>query len=151
MSAGLKLLARDEEDLKVISAHLQDAIVRVGDLAYLPRQHRFAAYLNRFCWEDCGDGAAGERMRAGLHFDGVLKAQASHVRQEDPDAILELLAIAWAPDGMVGGRIDLLFAGGGCIRLSVECIDATLRDMGGPWPAKARPEHEVEGPAKRDA
>jgi Protein of unknown function (DUF2948) len=144
MSAGLKLLAQDEEDLKVLSAHLQDAIVHVGDLAYLPRQHRFAAYLNRYCWEECGEGAVGERMQAGLHFDGVLKVQVHGIRQHDPETALELLALAFAPDGPVGGQIDLLFAGGGCIRLTVECIDAVLCDMAGPWPAKLRPEHGVE-------
>ena len=146
MTKGLKLIAQDAEDLKVLSAHLQDAIVRVGDLAYLPRQHRFAAYFNRYCWDEDGGGKTGVRMRAGLHFDRVMKVQAYHVRQEDPEALLELLALDFTPDGEVGGQIDLLFAGGGCIRLSVECIDAALRDMAGPWPAKARPEHDVERP-----
>jgi hypothetical protein len=151
MSSGLKLLARDEEDLKVLSAHLQDAVVRVGDLAYLPRQHRFAAFLSRFCWEEGDAGAAGKRMCAGLHFDGVLKVRAYRVRRDDPDAVLALLALGFTPEGEVGGTIDLLFAGGGCIRLSVECIDATLRDMTGPWPAKARPEHGIEAEAEPGA
>ena len=144
MTAGLKLLAQDADDLKVISAYVQDAIVRVGDLAYLPRQHRFAAYINRYCWEDCGDGKAGARMCSGLHFDGVLKAQTQRIRQDDPESLLELLALDFTPEGEVGGVIDLLFAGGGSIRLTVECIDGVLRDMGGPWPAKVRPEHGIE-------
>jgi Protein of unknown function (DUF2948) len=142
--SGLRLLAQDEEDLKIVSAHLQDAVMRVGDLVYLPRQRRFAAMLNRFCWEDCGDGNSGARVLAGLHFDGVLKVQARNLRQDDPDALAELLAIAFTPGGEGGGAIDLMLAGGGRIRLQVECIDATLRDMTEPRPAVARPEHDLE-------
>ena len=99
MKAGLKLLAEDEEDLAILSAHLQDAVLRVGDLAYLPKQRRFAAVVNRYCWEGCGDNEAGTRVQAGLHFDSVLRAQSSRVRQEDPAAILELLALRFTPGG----------------------------------------------------
>lgn len=143
MSGNLKLLAQDAEDLSILSAHLQDAVLRAGDLAYLPRQHRFAACVNRYCWEDGNGGKAGERTRAGVHFDSVLKVQSHHIRQDDPEAVLELLALDFTPEGDIGGHIDLLFAGGACIRLTVECIDAVLRDMAGPWPAKARPAHEA--------
>ena len=141
MTKSLRLLVTDEEDLAILSAHLQDAVMRVADLAFLPRQRRFAVILNRFCWEGCGEDETGIRMRAGLHFDGVLKVQAQGIRQDNPEAILELLALTFtdAKDG--AGAIDLLFAGGGRVRLDVECIDAQLRDLAGPWPATARPEH----------
>ena len=144
--SGLKLLAEDEEDLKVISAHLQDAVMRVGELVYLPKQHRFAAMLNRFCWEDdCGsDGQTGVRVLSGLHFDSVLKAQSLHVRQDDPNAVVELLAINFTPQPEGAGLIDLMLAGGGCIRLTVECIAATLRDIAEPRPAVSRPAHYLE-------
>jgi hypothetical protein len=142
--SSLRLLAQDEEDLKIISAHLQDAVLRVGDLAYLPKQHRFAMLLNRFCWEDCGEAGAGARVLAGLHFDGVLKVQAHSLRPDKPDAVAELLAINFTPGSDGGGMIDLVLAGGGRIRLSVECIDAVLRDMTEPRPAVARPEHDLE-------
>jgi hypothetical protein len=142
--SGLKLLAEDEEDLKIISAHLQDAVMRIGDLAYLPRQHRFAAMVNRFCWEDCGGQPAGVRVLCGLHFDGVLKVQAHHVRQDDPNAVIDLLAINFAHGQDGAGTIYLMLAGGGCIRLSVECIAASLRDMAEPRPAVSRPAHDLE-------
>lgn len=142
--SGLRLLAEDEEDLKIISAHLQDAVMRVGDLVYLPKRHRFVLLLNRYCWEDCGDGKTGVRVRAGLHFDGVLKVQALNLRQDDPDAVAELLAIHFTAEAEGGGTVDLMLAGGGRIRLHVECIDATLRDMTGPRPAVARPAHDLE-------
>lgn len=142
--SGLKLLAEDEEDLKILSAHLQDAVMRVGDLVYLPKQRRFVALVNRFCWEDCGDGNSGVRVQAGLHFDSVLKVQAQNVRQDDPEAVAALLAVNFTPEGNAGGTIDLVLSGGGRIRLHVECIDAVLRDMTEPRPAVARPEHDLE-------
>ncbi len=144
MTDGLKLLAEDEEDLRIISAHLQDAVMRVGDLVYLPRKRRFVALLNRYCWEGCGDQAVGERRRAGLHFDGVLGVKALNVRQDDPNAVIELLAMNFAPTSDGAGVIDLLLAGGGRVRLEVEAIDATLRDTEEHWPATARPAHRVE-------
>ena len=140
----LRLLAEDEEDLKIISAHLQDAVMRVSDLVYLPKQHRFVVMLNRFCWEDCGDGNSGVRVLTGLHFDGVLKVQSQNVRQDDPAAVAELLAINFTQASDGGGIIDLVLAGGGRVRLHVECIDAVLRDMTEPRPAVARPEHDLE-------
>jgi hypothetical protein len=144
MTGGLKLLAEDEEDLRIISAHLQDAVMRVGDLVYLPKKRRFAALLNRYCWEGCEDQAVGERRRAGLHFDGVLGVKALNVRRDDPNAVIELLAMKFTPTSDGAGVIDLLLAGGGRVRLEVEAIDATLRDLEQHWPATARPAHSVE-------
>jgi hypothetical protein len=142
--SGLKLLAQDEEDLKIISAHLQDALMRVGDMVYLPRRRRFVVVMNRFCWEDCGEHQAGARVQAGLHFDSVLKVQSRDVRQEDPGALAELLAIEYMRVDSGGGIIDLVLCGGGLIRLSVECIDACLTDLTEPRPAIARPAHNLE-------
>ena len=141
---GLKLTAEDEEDLAILSAHLQDAVTRVGDLAYLPKSRRFAAFVNRFCWEGCPDGATGERTRSGLHFNNVLSAKAVNVKQSDPDAIVQLLALRFEPTNDGAGYIDVLLAGGGCIRLEVEAIEGALRDVSEHWPARARPAHSLE-------
>ena len=141
---GLRLLAEDEEDLKIVSAHIQDAVMRVGDMVYLPKSRRFAALLNRFCWEGCAEERIGERVRAGLHFDGVLKVQAQNVRQDDPNAVVELLALKFTPNDDIGGTVDLLLAGGGRVRLEIEYIEAALRDLTEHWPAVARPEHGLE-------
>jgi len=141
---GPVLLAEDEEDLNIISAQLQDAVARVGDLVYLPRARRFAGLFNRFRWEDCDDAKGHDlRVRTGLHFDGVLAAKSHNLRRDDPDAVVELLAIQFVPGRDSAGVIELLFAGGGAIRLEVECIEASLRDLGGPWPAVARPRHDA--------
>src|SRR5262245_12540687 len=142
--SGLKLMAEDEEDLAVLSAHVQDAVMRIGDLAYLPKSRRFAAFLNRYCWEGCPENEIGQRIRAGLHFDNVLGVKALHVRQNNPEAVVELLAIRFLPNPDGSGHIDLLLAGGGCIRLEVEAIEAALRDVSGPWKARARPAHSLE-------
>jgi DUF2948 family protein len=144
MKNGLTLTAEDEEDLAIISAHLQDAVTRIGDLAYLPKTRRFAAFVNRYCWEGCPEGSVGERTRSGLHFDNVLNVKALNVRQNDPDAVVELLALRFEPKGEGAGYINVLLAGGGCIRLEVEAIEGSLRDVSEHWPARARPAHSLE-------
>ncbi len=138
----LRLMAQDDEDLQILSAHLQDAVLRVGDLVYLARERRFVAMLNRYCWECC-DGL-GTRVRCGLHFDDVLSVKVRGIDQSEADAVLELLALQFVPAGDGSGAIELLLAGGGAVRLEVECISAGMADLTGPWPAAARPEHHLD-------
>lgn len=143
----LKLAALDHEDLEVLSAHLQDAVMRVGDIAYVPEQKRFAVVLNRFDWEgaelsnNSGSKDRFERRRAALRFDRVLSTQAQGIRQEARNAVLDLLAIRFEQTDEPEGYITLHFAGGGGIRLHVECIEAELKDLGPVWRAKSKPEH----------
>ena len=144
MSRGLKLAAADAEDLQMLSARVQDAAGKLKDFVWLPKQRRFVAALNRFRWED---GKSGDtRVRAALRFDSVSKVQSSHVKRGAPDAVVSLLAIRFMPDGAgdPAGVIELVLAGGGTIRLAVECIDAELTDLTGPWAAIARPDHASE-------
>lgn len=143
MKPGPTLAAEDAEDLEVFSARLQDAVARVKDLVWVPKAQRFAALLNRYKWEE---GKHALRVRAGLHFENVTSAKSHNIRH-DPNAILSLLAIRFTPRAAEdpGGTIDLVFSGGGAIRLEVECIDATLSDVGGEWAARGRPAHEIEG------
>lgn len=144
---GPVLLAEDEEDLAVISAKLQDAVAHIGELVYLPRSRRFVALFNRYRWEDDLEAKSkGLRGRAGLHFDGVLSAKSHKLRRDDPDAVVELLAIRFRPTNECSGLVELCFAGGGAIRLEVECIDAAMREIGKPWRAIARPRHESGEP-----
>lgn len=137
------LAAQDADDLKVISAKLQDAVAQVGDLVWLPKARRFAALFNRFKWEQPGT-RENLRVRSGLHFDSVLSVQSQKIMRGDKRAILSLLDIAFTPASGEdpGGEIELVFAGGGSIKLKVECIDAGLADVGGEWAAIARPDHE---------
>lgn len=140
----LKLAALDKEDLDVMSAHLQDSVMRVGDIGYVPAQNRFAVVLNRFDWEGAADGARKEdfeRRRSALRFDRVLGAQVQGIRQTAKDSVLELLAIQFEPSDDPEGHVTLTFAGGGAIRLHVECIEAELKDLGPVWSTKNKPEH----------
>ncbi|MGH6735065.1 MAG: DUF2948 family protein [Methyloceanibacter sp.] len=144
----LKLLALDEEDLAVVSSHLQDAVVRVGDLAYLPSQKRFAAVLNRFDWEGVGEGTKDyRRRRTALRFDRVLAAQHKDLRPDFKDRVLSLLAISFEAEDPPSGNITLLFSGDVTIQLKVECLEVELRDLGPAWPTSRKPEHPGDGAA----
>jgi hypothetical protein len=142
MSKGMRLAAADAEDLEVLSARVQDAVGKLKDFVWLPKQRRFVAALNRFRWEE-GKGG-GTRVRAALRFDGVSTVQSSQVKQGAPNAVVSILAVRFTPEaeGDPAGMVELVLAGGGAIRLTVECIDAELADLTGPWAAMSRPDHE---------
>jgi hypothetical protein len=147
----LKLIALDADDLAVISAHLQDAVLKVADLAFLPREKRFAAVANRFDWLDAigKDGARDKgyaRRRVALRFERVLGAQVQGLDLKDKGTVAELLAIRFEPGDPPQGQVTLEFAGGGAIRLNVECIEAELRDLGPVWQASSKPKHPDEPP-----
>jgi Protein of unknown function (DUF2948) len=138
----LKLLALDEEDLAVVSSHLQDAVVRVGDMAYVPSQKRFAAIVNRFDWESATkDGDRYQRRRTALRFDRVLRAQHKDLQPGKPDRVLSLLAIRFEVGEAPSGTVTLFFSGDVLIQLDVECVEAELRDLGPSWPTRHKPEH----------
>ena len=137
----LKLLALDSEDLEVISATTQDAIVRVADMGYAQADKRFALLMNRYAWEE--GGKKGQRRRTALHFDRVEAVQAAGINLESQEGALELLAIRFLPTSDPAGTVELSFAGGGTVRLTVECLEARMQDLGAAWAAKLKPEHAV--------
>jgi len=136
----LKLLALDADDLAVISAALQDAVAKVGDIEWDPKGRRFTLALNRYRWEAPG-ALLGERVRAGLQFGSVLAVKSRNLRREPKDAVVELLAVSFEPGEAPGGEIRLAFAGGGDVALTVECVDAALADISAPWPTPSTPTH----------
>ncbi len=145
--SDLKLIALDSEDLHVISAHLQDAVLKVGDLAYLPGERRFAALLNRFNWstarlEEHANGPM-TRHRSAIRFERVTAARTHALDLKSKDQVLSLLAIQFEQlrDDDPAGHITLVFSGGAAIQLSVECIEVELRDLGGAWATTSRPSH----------
>jgi hypothetical protein len=145
MAAGeqvepLRLLAEDVEDLAIVAAALQDAVGKIGDIHYEAATRQLTLVLNRFRWE--ADGVASQRVRAGVQFGGVLGVQARRLRRDAPDAVIELLTIDFEPAEAPGGALILSFAGGGDLRLEVECIDAALADVSAPWPTKRTPAHK---------
>jgi hypothetical protein len=141
----LKLIALDTEDLEVISAHVQDAVVRVADMGFARADQRFALLMNRFDWTETGGRRSkGLRKRAALHFDHVRAAVTAGFDPNAAEGVLELLAITFAPAEAPAGIIELSFAGGGTVRLDVECIEARLADLGAAWAAAARPVHSLD-------
>ena len=138
----LKLLALDNEDLEVISAHTQDAVVRVGDMGFVATDRRFAFLMNRFDWEN---KAKGQRKRAAIHFDNVTDVKVSGVDLEAKDGVLELLSMVFETGEAPTGDVLLSFAGGGTVKLHVECLEARMQDLGAAWRAKATPEHDLKG------
>ena len=148
MSSGtLKLVALDPDDLKIMSAQLQDAVVRVADMVYMPADHHFAAILSRFDWlsAEIEDGKQSNlrRCRCALRFDKVRRAQVQKIRPGERLAVAELLAITFDALEEPAGFITLHFAGGGAIRLEVECVEAALHDVGDAWRASSKPEHKI--------
>jgi len=141
MADPLKLRAEDEDDLAVISAVLQDALVGVGEMVYFPEEARFVLVANRFRWEPPPAGARQnlERQLAGLRFDGVKSVRRRGFHPRESERLMVLLAIRSEP-----GLLYLDFAGGGSIRLEVEQILCHLDDLGEPWPTRWRPRHPVE-------
>jgi hypothetical protein len=145
----LRLMALDAGDLDIVSAHVQDAVIRIADIAFAPERRQFALPMNRFVWEKTPPRQGFfrrrgeyERRRSVLHFDRVLGVRRSGFRQSDDDAVLALLALRWTAGEEPSGTIDLVFAGGAAIRLDVECIEAQLTDLGAAWSTPSRPDHD---------
>ncbi len=143
----LRLIALDAEDLAILSAHLQDAVVKTGDMVWLPAQRRFALVLNRFAWEELEKGfrrkKSYQRRRTGLHFDRITKVRSSGIDRTGKDNVLSLLAIQFHQSKSPAGEIRLVFSGGGTIRLIVECLEAQLSDLGPAWSADHAPRHTL--------
>lgn len=143
----LKLSALDAEDLAVISAHMQDAIMLIGDMKFLPDQNQFVIAANRFDWEHAengrADGDAYQRQRTGLHFNRVMSARAHGISQKREDGVLELLSITFEETDAPSGEITLAFAAGGTLKLIVECIEVQMSDLGATWETQSKPQHDV--------
>jgi hypothetical protein len=139
----LKLLALDDEDLTVISAHMQDAVFRVADVEYTPRQKHLTIAANRFDWEEADRKAKGfERSRAALCFKQVKGVRSIGIDRTAKDRVLNLLAVLFEKDGEgPDGHIELVLAGGGSILLDVDCIEVQLADTGGTWETTVKPRH----------
>ncbi|HEX5379918.1 MAG TPA: DUF2948 family protein [Phenylobacterium sp.] len=135
----LRLLAQDADDLTVIAAALQDAVARIGDIRFEPRSRRLTMAFNRYRWE----GPGGQRVRAALQLGSVLGVQARRLRRGAKDAVVELLTVGFEPGEAPGGILTFSFAGGGDLRVVVECVDAIMADVSAPWPTPRIPRHET--------
>ena len=141
---NLKLLATSDEDLRVIAAHLQDAIVSVREIASLKKNRIFLIQLNRFMWEDVEKGVfrKNKRTRTVLKFDNVISVLSKNInKKKDNKNFLDFLTIesSLLPDKSY--EINLIFSGDSVIKIKAEVIDATLDDQGSPWETKTQPKH----------
>ncbi len=137
--APLRLLAEDADDLALVAAALQDAVTKIGDIRYEAKARRLTLTANRYRWE----ARESERVRTALQLGSVLSVQARRLRRGAKDAILELLTVSFEPTEAPGGIIAFTFAGGGDLRVTVECLDAILADVSEPWPTPRIPKHET--------
>jgi hypothetical protein len=142
---NLKLIARTEDDLSVVSAHLQDSIASVSDIANLEKNKIFLLQLNRFMWEDVEKGVfrKNKRIRTILKFENVLKVLSKNINQLKKDKFLDFLAIETnkMPDNNY--EMKIIFAGDAVIRVKSELIEVTLDDQGEAWDTKNKPKHKT--------
>lgn len=132
----LNLGAMDAEDLAVISSLAQDAVFPITEMTWRTGQRRFAVLLNRFRWEDEARGRHGpERAQAVLVIDNVLRVASQGVDRSDADLILSLLSVTFEPGEDASGHVLLTLAGDGAIRLEVEALEVTLKDVTRPYKA----------------
>jgi hypothetical protein len=153
----LKLVALDNDDIEVVSAHVQDARVRVGEILWEPRDHRFIMPVNRFDWITAVDARSENnrpenkpdyrRCRTALRFERVLACKFRGFDQSNKTGELNLLAVEFAEHDAPAGTVILTFSGGGVIRLDVECLEAELADLGEAFTAELCPDHFGSGSA----
>lgn len=142
----LNLGALDADDLKVISALAQDAVFPITEMRWDRRRHRFALLLNRFRWEDAGADRHGpERAQALMVVDNVLGVASQGIDREDADTVLSLLAVSFEPGDDGAGHLILTLAGDGAIRLQIEAIEVSLKDVTRPYraPSGKVPQHDI--------
>jgi hypothetical protein len=153
----IKLVALDKDDIEVVSAHVQDSLVKVADIFWRPDDHRFVMALNRFDWMSAVDiaksGAGSKkpdyrRCRTALRFERVLACKCRNLDQTAKDALLNLLAVEFAETDSPAGVVSLIFSGGGIIRLEVECLEAELADLGEVSAVAICPDHFTANTAR---
>jgi hypothetical protein len=135
----LHLTALDADDLAAISAQMQDAVLRVGDLAYDAKRRTVAVVVNRFAWDGLPEKI---RRRTGLRINHVLKARRKHPKPVNDNTILSLLAITFEPLDAVSGTLTLNFSGGHAMQFDVDAVDLQMDDLGPAWGAAQEPQHD---------
>jgi len=142
---NLKLIGKNQEDLKVISAHSQDSIVTVKDMIFLEKNRIFLMMVNRFMWEDIEKGIyrKNKRIRCAIKFEGVLKVKSKKINQKNKNKRLECLAIKCNQILNKNYEIIFFFSGQGVITLISEAIEVVLHDLGKAWNAKHIPNHRI--------
>ena len=141
---NLKLIARTVEDLRVVSAHLQDAIVNINDIANLKKNKILLLQLNRFMWEDMEKGLLrkNKRIRTILKFENVIKVKSRNINLAGKDKFLDFLTIETNQMTDNNYEMKILFAGDSIVKVTAEVIEVTLDDQGEAWDTKNKPKHK---------
>jgi hypothetical protein len=148
----LKLAALDRDDLEVVSTHLQDATVSVGDVHWRPAEKRLVMSLARFDWAgSLCESTQFQRRRTALRFDRVNSIKCRNVNCKDKRAMFNLLAVEFDESDPPGGVVTLIFSGGAALRLEVECLECELVDLGPVWTETCRPIHADDADDVRTA
>src|SRR5262245_29565526 len=143
----LKLVALDGDDMEVVSAHLQDAVLKAADIHWRPNEKRLVVGLNRFDWGAAnGEAPRFRRCRSALRFERVLACKCRNLDAVRKESTLNLLAVSFAESDPPGGVVTLMFSGGAALRLEVECLEAELADLGPVWVTEACPAHALDAP-----
>jgi len=142
---NLKLLGNNQEDLKVISAYLQDSILIVNDIIFLKQNRTFVMIVNRFMWEDVEKGIfrQNKRIRCAVKFEEVIKVKSKNINQKNKNKPLECLAIKCSSIFNETYNIKIFFAGDSIITIISEVIEVALHDLGKPWNVKHIPIHKI--------
>jgi len=144
----LKFIALDKDDLEVISAHLQDATVKIADVHWRPQEKRLVLGVDRFDWTGANASPPEfRRCRAALRFDRVLACKCKRIDPAVKDGVINLLAIEFAESDPPAGAVTLIFSGGHMLRVEVECLEVELSDLGPAWETKHCPAHRTEDQA----
>ena len=142
---NLKLIGKNQDDLKVISAYLQDSIVTVKDIVFLKQNKSFIMIVNRFMWEDVEKGVfrQNKRIRCAVKFEEVIKVESKNINQDNKNKPLECLAIKCSSIFGETYKINIFFAGNSIITITSEVIEVALHDLGKPWNVKHFPIHKI--------
>jgi hypothetical protein len=142
---NLKLIGRNQEDLKVISAYSQDSIVAVKDIIFLEKNRIFVMVVNRFMWEDVEKGVhrQNKRTKCAIRFEGILKVKSKKINQKNRNKRLECLAIKYNEILDKNYEINFFFSGGGVVTLISEFIEVVMHDLGTSWNVKHFPKHKI--------
>ncbi len=140
----LRLIALDTEDLDVVSALVQDAVLKLPDINWFPKERRFVMAMNRFAWEETAKSSGEhQRRRSALYLARAQRVRSTGIDLTAPGTVLNLLAVRFEPADAPSGEVVLDFAGGATIRVDVECLEAQLADLGPVWSTPRTPRHEA--------
>jgi len=142
---NIKLIGKNEEDLKTISAYIQDSVVAVKDMVFLEKNRIFLLIVNRFMWENTvsNSNEKKQRIRCAIKFEGIFKVKSKKIKQKNKEKRLEFLTIECNRILNKNYEIKFFFAGGSIITLISEFIEVTMHDLGSPWNVKYVPKHKI--------